>query len=300
MCDCAHVKRQNQISAFVQKLKWADGSGSDLIAILNAYKEWSSLIETNEGRNEQDEQSWAGRNFVNLRSIREMHLLVINMKERLAAFGIKKNPTYRIISSSLDWEKAVTLKIIISGALYPNYFTRSRITRPEKERSIYHTLCGHDPCDTVMFSNFEVRHISELYTGRIKELFKDVDIEPEKIGVHFQSGSEKVFIVFEDRIIGGNDNDDQIKVPGLVDVNVYKALRLRSLSICHQINVMNSKEGEYAEKYGLGTMCDGMFKPSDRHIQNVELVVLPSVFQKNITGYITHIQLKKARTSRLT
>lgn len=33
-----HYKRQNQISAFVQKLKWADGSGSDLIAILNAYK----------------------------------------------------------------------------------------------------------------------------------------------------------------------------------------------------------------------------------------------------------------------
>uniref|UniRef100_A0A1A9UDK7 Probable ATP-dependent RNA helicase spindle-E n=1 Tax=Glossina austeni TaxID=7395 RepID=A0A1A9UDK7_GLOAU len=285
-----HYKRQNQMSAFVQKLKWADGSGSDLIAILNAYNEWSSLSETNEGRNEQDEQSWAGRNFVNLRSIREMHLLVIELKERLAAFGIKKNPTYRIISSSLDWEKAVTLKIIISGAFYPNYFTRSRITRPEKERSIYHTLCGHDPCNTVMFSNFEVRHIGELYTGRIKELFKDVDIEPEKIDVHFQSGSEKVFIVFKDRIIGGNDNDDQIKVPGLVDVNVYKALRLRSLSIRHQINVMNSKEGEYAEKYGLGTMCDGMFKPSDRHIQNVELVVLPSVFQKNITGYITHIE----------
>ncbi|KAI9577311.1 hypothetical protein GQX74_013020 [Glossina fuscipes] len=286
-----HYKRQNQISAFVQKLKWADGSGSDLIAILNAYKEWSSLSESDEGRDEHDELSWAGRNFVNIRSIREMHLLVIELKERLAAFGIKKNPTYRIISSSLDWEKAMILKIIISGAFYPNYFTRSRITRPEKERSIYHTLCGHDPCNTVMFSNFEARHIGELYTGRIKELFKDVDIEPEKIDVHFQSGSEKVFIVFKDRIIGGNDNeDDQIKTPGLVDVNVYKALRLRSLNIRHQINVMNSKEGEYAERYGLGNMCDGTFKPTDRHIQNVELVVLPSVFQKNITGYITHIE----------
>ncbi|KAL9900670.1 putative ATP-dependent RNA helicase spindle-E isoform 1-T2 [Glossina fuscipes fuscipes] len=286
-----HYKRQNQISAFVQKLKWADGSGSDLIAILNAYKQWSSLSESDEGRDENDELSWAGRNFVNIRSIREMHLLVIELKERLAAFGIKKNPTYRIISSSLDWEKAMILKIIISGAFYPNYFTRSRITRPEKERSIYHTLCGHDPCNTVMFSNFEARHIGELYTGRIKELFKDVDIEPEKIDVHFQSGSEKVFIVFKDRIIGGNDNeDDQIKTPGLVDVNVYKALRLRSLSIRHQINVMNSKEGEYAERYGLGNMCDGTFKPTDRHIQNVELVVLPSVFQKNITGYITHIE----------
>uniref|UniRef100_A0A1A9W595 Probable ATP-dependent RNA helicase spindle-E n=1 Tax=Glossina brevipalpis TaxID=37001 RepID=A0A1A9W595_9MUSC len=285
-----HYNRENQISAFIQKLKWADGSGSDLIAILCAYNEWASLNQVKEEHNEKYEHSWAGKKFINLRSIREMHLLILELKERLALFGINKNCTYRI-SSSLDWEKAIILKIIISGAFYPNYFTRSRMTRPDKERTIYHTLCDHDPCNTVMLSNFEARHIGELYVGQIKKIFRDVAIQPEQIDVRFQPGSEKVFIVFKDRIIGGNDNEDeQIKMPGSVHINVYKALRLRSLIGRYQINVMGSKEGEYAEGCGLGNICNGVFKPIDRMVQHVALVVLPSVFQKNIIGYITHIE----------
>ena len=36
-------------------------------------------------------------------------------------------------------------------------------------------------------------------------------------------------------------------------------------------------------------MCDGAWKPTKRLLKNAELVVLPSVFQKNISGYITHV-----------
>lgn len=36
-------------------------------------------------------------------------------------------------------------------------------------------------------------------------------------------------------------------------------------------------------------MSDGAWRPTKRLLKNAELVVLPSVFQKHISGYITHV-----------
>lgn len=44
-------KRSGEMNAYIKKLSWADGSGSDLIAILNAYRvsrnEYCLLININ-------------------------------------------------------------------------------------------------------------------------------------------------------------------------------------------------------------------------------------------------------------
>ncbi|KAM7364026.1 putative ATP-dependent RNA helicase spindle-E isoform 2-T2 [Cochliomyia hominivorax] len=293
-------KRNGEINAYIKKLSWADGSGSDLMAILNAYRKWITL--KHDESFDDIEYTWANQNYINIRSIREMHLLVKDIKDRLNGFGIKETNRSQF-SHWQEWEKTIMLKVIIAGAFYPNYFVYNKQYDMDKERTKYHILCGHNPCRTVYFTNFDTRHIGQLYTRSIKELFKDVHINPKNIDISFQSNSERVLVIFKNdpeiddnefqSIPTGNDINDnvRIKMPGAVCTEVYKALRMRHLNIPTIFNVMDSRAGvKFAEDHGLGVMCDGAWRPTKRLLKNAELVVLPSVFQKNISGYITHIE----------
>lgn len=67
-----------------------------------------------------------------------------------------------------------------------------------------------------------------------------------------------------------------------------KALMLY-MSLLIKFNSRSRAGIKYAEDHGLGAMIDGAWKPTKRLLVNAELVVLPSVFQKNISGYITHV-----------
>uniref|UniRef100_A0A1I8QEN2 Probable ATP-dependent RNA helicase spindle-E n=1 Tax=Stomoxys calcitrans TaxID=35570 RepID=A0A1I8QEN2_STOCA len=283
-----NFKQLGELKAYIQKLKWVDGSGSDLFGILRAYKEWLTL----DPEDDDGQHAWANRKFINLRSIREMHLLIDELKQRLAAFGIK---TINIYASPIweEWEQALILKTIIAGAFYPNYFVYSKVQNPDNERENSHTLCGHNPNRTVFFTNFNTNHIGQLYTRSIKELFKPANINPKNIDVIFLANCERVLVVFKDDVEGDNDDDgeESIKTPGSACAEIYKAIRMRSLNLTNSIDVMESRAGvKYAEERGLGAMCDGAWKPTKRLLVNAELVVLPSVFQKDISGYITHIE----------
>lgn len=187
---------------------------------------------------EDSEHIWAKRYFINLRSMKEMHLLVQELRERLQKHGIREQHAYQRVCW-IDREKIIILKIIIAGAFYPNYFTRSNLNDTERERGIYHTLCGNDPCNTVYFTGFNTRHIGQLYTGSVKELFRGVRIQPKNIEVRFQPGTERVFVIFKK----DDDDDDnggtyRLLVPGRVCPDVYKAVRMRMLGIRASIRVM--------------------------------------------------------------
>ncbi|XP_073816762.1 probable ATP-dependent RNA helicase spindle-E isoform X2 [Musca autumnalis] len=281
-------KQIGELKAYIQRLKWSDGSGSDLIAILNAYKEWLTI----DPENDDDQYAWANRKYINLRSIREMHLLVVELKQRLKSFGIKLRSRERNPPVVEDWEKSIMLKVIIAGAFYPNYFVYTKLQHPEKERDDFHVLCGQNPNRTVYFTNFDTRHIGQLYARSIKELLKVVDINPKNVDVSFQANCERVLVIFKDNPHGDDNPDaEAIKTPGSVCAEVYKAVKMRCLNLPNAINVMDPRAGvKYAEDHGLGTMCDGVWKPTKRLLINAELVVLPSVFQKDISGYITHIE----------
>lgn len=175
-----------------------------------------------------------------------MHLLIKELLERLYSFGIKEVNRGNN-DEPKDWEKSIILKVIIAGAFYPNYFIYNKQNDIEKERTKYHILCGRDPCRTVYFTNFDTRHIGQLYTRSIKEMFKEVQISPENIHISFQSNSERVLVTFnkdhfenEDVIndsCGPGDNI-RIKVPGAICTEVHKALRIRYLNISTSFNVM--------------------------------------------------------------
>lgn len=212
-------------------------------------QEWLTLPD-----DEDAEHAWATRYMINLRSIREMHLLVKELRARLSAFGIKQHNIYEP-PQWLTWEKAIILKIIIAGAFYPNYFVYSKLHDPDKERTNFHIICGRDLCRTVYFTNFDTRHIGQLYTRSIKELFKSADINPRNIDVSFQSNSERVLIIFKDEYDSNTsgetsvDNDasgsggtykklSRIKTPGSVCIDLYKAIRMRYLNLRNAIDVM--------------------------------------------------------------
>lgn len=210
------------------------------------FKEWCTL--KHDENFDDFEYKWASQNFINLRSIREMHLLVKDIKERLNGFGIKERNLAQF-SQWQDWEKAIILKVVIAGAFYPNYFVYNKQNDIDKERTKYHILCGHDPCRTVYFTNFDVRHIGQLYTRSIKELFKDVQIDSKNIDISFQSNSERVLVIFKSnsdsednknqRSITNNLHDNVcVKMPGAVCTEVYKALRMRHLNMPTVFNVM--------------------------------------------------------------
>ncbi|XP_061390701.1 probable ATP-dependent RNA helicase spindle-E [Musca vetustissima] len=274
-----------ELKAYIQKLKWADGSGSDLIAIVYAYKEWLTF----DPEDDEGQHAWANRKYINIRSIREMHLLVEELKQRLKPLGIKIPRNNRQHNDG-DWEKSIILKIIIAGAFYPNYFVYTKLQHPDKERADFHILCGQNPKRTVYFTNFDTRHIGQLYARSIKELFKPADINPKNIEVSFQANCERVLVIFKDDP-DADDSSDKIKTPGSVCAEVYKAIKMRSLNLPNAIDVMEPRAGvKYAEDHGLGSMYDGAWRPTKRLLVNAELVVLPSVFQRNISGLITHIE----------
>ncbi|KAL9890727.1 putative ATP-dependent RNA helicase spindle-E [Glossina fuscipes fuscipes] len=285
------VLQQNNIDAYIQKLVWANGSGSDLFAILRAYKTWTHIREQSGLRDEIMENHWAERFFVNLRSIKEMHLLVRTIYERLDHCNLNPETSAHSPRWTED-ERAIVLKIIIAGAFYPNYFTRTNLNDFVREHGIYHILCGNDPCNTVYFTNFDNRLIGQLYTRSFKDLFKSAYICPEDIEVRFQPGSQRVFITFNNEANFGSENIvERLMVPGRVRPEIYKAIRMRMSRMTFNLNVMNQDEGiKYALKHGYGSIENGVWRPNKQSNATNGSFVLPTILEKNLIGFITHIE----------
>lgn len=181
-------------------------------------------------------EQWARRFNVNLRSLKEMHLMVQELRQRCVSLNLQPMPH----QSSMKWsdrERPIILKVIIAGAFYPNYFMRTNKANRDNDRDVYQAISGKDPCRTVFFTQFEPRYMGELYTRRIKELFVEAKIPPENIDVTFQHGTEKIFVTFK------QDEEDSdvskvVEVPGRVMTEVYKAVRMRLENQSRPLRVM--------------------------------------------------------------
>lgn len=202
------------------------------------------MREHNNMRSDENELSWARRYSVNIRAMKEMHLLVLELKDRLDKHHLNASDFSSNPHSRVQWsesEKGFILKIVIAGAFYPNYFTLGKPAEDDHERSVYQALFGFDPKRTVFFTGFPMNHIRELYIPAIKEIFQDARIPSKDIDVQFQPGSERVFVQFGDtttdttvpaitsNIDHHNIYNKRLLVPGRVHPSVYKAIRIRML-----------------------------------------------------------------------
>ncbi|XP_058458626.1 probable ATP-dependent RNA helicase spindle-E [Malaya genurostris] len=283
---------QNNVRSYTQKMYWADGSGSDGIAILNAYIAWKSRREqVGEGG---DMISWTRRMSLDLKCLMDMAELIREIKDRLKKIGLQETfGPNRVVWSSR--EKTVILKVIMAGAFYPHYYVPMSVGGKElMERQSFTELGGRDPCNTVFFTGFDhERYIGPLYTVQIKNIISEGDVSRhQNMKVMFDRTTNRIFITF----LGSNDERDQRGsfMPGKVHSDVYRAIKLRKLGTRNRISelrTMRQKDAiEFATKLDLGHWEEANGWVSRRKIiRNANLSVIPPIFRASMVCQVTHI-----------
>lgn len=235
------------VKSYTKHLEFANGSGSDLFALLNAYKQWKSLrakgyfgMKNSQNGSkiiQKAEKDWANSNNIEIASLRECDEYVRDLRIRIQRLGI--------IEQKSNWnerDKYIVLKVVIAGAFYPNYFARGTKFQREDMHRAYNTLGGRDPTDTVYFQDCPNEFLPHIYMEKIKEIFYQNDVvdkaDLHRIKINHDGVSKKLFVTFNKT--GKEDDIQKYGVachPGFVLTEVYKAIKLRRHKQLHTINV---------------------------------------------------------------
>lgn len=231
-----------KLETYSIKLSWADGSGSDAIAILNAYKSWNTRHEQGQFRTDpKSEKSWCDRFQLEIKNLHDMKELIREIENRLEGFNMRETVGVNRVLWT-EKEKPIIIKFCIAAAFFPNYFLRA--ARDENlEREIYASLGGKDPFNTVYLSGNNPKYVTQIYEDTIKQKFveKGVCYSKDNIKVEFDSNSTKIFVSF---INSNYMIDDETRrdtnniVAGKVLVEVYKALKFRRTEPKFSIYIM--------------------------------------------------------------
>lgn len=107
------------------KLEWANGSGSDLIALFNMFQVWSENLKQKTYRTSSErkikEQQFGQHHAINIRALHEVSLLVDEVEKRLTTMNIKEHTDVRNIWK--QHERSLIMKIIIAGKIIFNHVT---------------------------------------------------------------------------------------------------------------------------------------------------------------------------------
>ncbi|KAJ4435831.1 hypothetical protein ANN_18450 [Periplaneta americana] len=281
---------QERLAAYNSKLTWADSSCSDCISFLNAYKVWYSnhqngFFSRSAGGGEK---TWARRYYIQLKTMREVNVLVQDLTQRLKKLGIETTTGYgRVIWS--DLEKPLVLKVVIAGAFYPNYFVRGAQGGQIDEREAVKLLVGRDPFNTVFFQNMPLNQPGELYVKTIKNYLKDC---ADEMKVSFD-GTSKVYVQFG-RSYSKEVDERRFRseIPGRVSMSVYRAVKLRQLKIPCTLHLLPIDEAvKRAEQLGLFANKDKPFmgeKPQ-RQLSSTINPNLPSIDVSYIQLQTSHV-----------
>jgi len=79
------------VSSYINRRKWARNTDSDPIATLNVYKAWQNEKANRRLNNYDAERHWAQRNGVQAKILRELHVLVNEITQRLQQLGITES-----------------------------------------------------------------------------------------------------------------------------------------------------------------------------------------------------------------
>lgn len=297
---------RQDLKDFEQKLTYADGSGCDFIAILNAYKYWKYMTEQGHFSSWQSEKAWCEKNLLERKSLHEMRQLIREIKERLAELQLNS------VESKVIWEKnekPLVLKICFAGAFLPNFYIYGESEEATEVR-IYKDVGWKSPFNTIIFKCKDQEQTKEVYAEQIKErmvqdgICKDV----EKVKVTVDKGSSKTFVEFlndvdkEDQndcrslssLIQGNTVPEVYKVSEvyyfrftLLPKYFFKALKLAKMGYRLSIKVM--KPGDtHQHALRLGAL-DDRYDVRKIFVLSPELVATPSTCTRVVKGIVTHI-----------
>ncbi|XP_067136468.1 ATP-dependent RNA helicase TDRD9 [Centruroides vittatus] len=210
---------QKFLEAYKSRLSWAHGTFSDCITYLNAYKLWEETTQRGHfrfSRNRQKEEEWGKTNFIQIKKIKEVKMLVDELKTRLEKLNIKTPHQARRQSV----EDYLIIKLVIAAAFYPNYFVQEETDEKEISRQV----SGRDPLRTVEVRGFPPNQ-GQLYVTALKNLLSHC--------------SRNMTIHFEERraLIEFNQNEST----GIPQA-VYLAVKMRRLRMPLQLQIYDKAE----------------------------------------------------------
>lgn len=119
------------MKSYSHLLQWANGSGSDLIAMLHAYKVWSQLhnqkkfgtTDTKENQQKmiRSELEWADKFGIELAALYECQQQIKELEIRLERLKITEPTGVNKVRWS-NSEKSIILKVVIAGKIYSFQF----------------------------------------------------------------------------------------------------------------------------------------------------------------------------------
>lgn len=237
-------------------------STSDLIAILNAYIKYTEWIRNNNNEVKPHiEEEWCKCQMISYKNIKEMMKQITDIKHRLRQFNII-NDNFRYTTD----EKLFVIKLCIAGAFYPNFYTfGGEIPGREEFKHVY----NKNLLSTVYFQTKVSTKNGHLYEQQLKELLYKNEIinGADDACVTFDSNSRKIFVQFNNL-----RNDCEVKMPGEVQLEVYRGLKHRFLNSGHDWTLY-------------------MMRPEDEEVYSPAEEVI-DVFNENTVGHELKLKAK--------
>ncbi|KAL5008137.1 hypothetical protein ScPMuIL_013718 [Solemya velum] len=274
---------KRQLDAYKRKIAWADASFSDCIAILMAYQIWKNMSNRGEfKRSGQNEMDWGRRRFLQVRRFRDVTHLVEDMERRLSQFNIQKprrnRPNFKRDIS--DDEERLLLKLVICGAVYPNYFLRGEVD----EQDALKCMSGHDPFNTVYVKGFPANQGS-LYKMAIEDEFSKCE---GNATAYFEE--TKGYIEFKWKP----------EYKGKVHPSVFYAVKMRQLRLPIVINLYSAGEThslmkklhtQQQQASSLGHLRTNRLKAvnSQSRFETGQQVALPDARTSTVMLVVTHV-----------
>ncbi|UJR29861.1 hypothetical protein I4U23_017409 [Adineta vaga] len=174
---------KDRLASYKSKFNFAAGTFCDCHAFLNVYKTWLYHESNQQFRTSDAERRWAQLHNVDIKRLREVHLLIDELRTRLRQLHIfvprdvDSDQIQRRRNPIIQQQNLLNLKIIIAGAFYPNFYIRE----PIQSEAVDRELSSKDPSRTVMLRNIPINE-GILYRNQIEQQLKIlVGVEDMKI-----------------------------------------------------------------------------------------------------------------------
>lgn len=174
---------KDRLAAYKSRFHFSAGTFCDCHSFLNVYKTWLYYESNQQFRTSEDERRWAHHHNVDIKRLREVHLLIDELRTRLRQLNIfvprdvDSEQMQRRRNQITYQQNLINLKIIIAGAFYPNYYIRE----PIDSESVDRELSSKDPLRTIMLRNVPINE-GILYRNQIEEQLKSlIDVQDMKI-----------------------------------------------------------------------------------------------------------------------
>lgn len=210
------------LESYDNKLKWANGSYSDLFVSLDVFNEFIYYKEE-----QKKSQMWLDtfcqKKLLDERKLFEVSILVDELKQRLEQMNIQLTEQPNRTRNRLEDE--FMLKIALCGAFYPCYFLSQEIDAEIVRRD----CCGYDPTKTVILHNFPVNYVPLYYQQVIDQIQRDV-----KCKIEFIADVSRALLVIDsdENMIPDENTPEVLQNRDLVDLAygiakaVYRVIKL--------------------------------------------------------------------------